>query len=119
MPAGPRMDGLLALDLWDVVIEVLRSTTNSKRPIRPAPGYWRGTPNHSSNRTKNKTPAEKSNQVVDQLSNVDHVPTNTHSSQGESISVVHFGRQRSCDPDDHKGKKSNDETRVQNPQSRT
>ena len=45
------MDGLPALDLWDVVIEVLRSTNN---------------------------------RVVDQLSNVDYEPTNTHSSQDES-----------------------------------
>ena len=27
LDAGLRMDGLLALDLWDIVIEVLRSTT--------------------------------------------------------------------------------------------
>ena len=36
--AGLRMDGLLALDLWDVVIEVLRSTNNTKTPINPPTG---------------------------------------------------------------------------------
>ena len=36
--AGLRMDGLLALDLWDVVTEVLRSTNNTKTPINPATG---------------------------------------------------------------------------------
>ena len=33
LDAGLRMDGPPALDLWDVVIEVLRSTNNTKRPI--------------------------------------------------------------------------------------
>ena len=31
LDAGLRMDGLLALDFWDVIIEVLRSTTNTKK----------------------------------------------------------------------------------------
>ena len=31
LDAGLRMDGLLALDLWDTVIEVLRSTNNTAR----------------------------------------------------------------------------------------
>ena len=87
------MDGLLALDLWDVVIKVLRSTNNTKRPIRLAQGNLCGTGNLSSNKTKTKTPTslvsgnrdgERSNRDVDQLSNVDYVPANTHSSQGES-----------------------------------
>ena len=30
--AGLRMEGLLALDLWDMVIEVLRSTNNKVQP---------------------------------------------------------------------------------------
>ena len=36
LDAGLRMDRLLALDLWDVVIEVLRSTNNTEWPVRPA-----------------------------------------------------------------------------------
>ena len=54
LDAGLRMDGLLALDLWDVVIEVLRSANNTKIPIRLAPGNWCGSGNHSSNKTKTK-----------------------------------------------------------------
>ena len=38
----------IALDLWDVVIEVLRSTTSTIRPIGPASGNWCGTGTHSS-----------------------------------------------------------------------
>ena len=74
--AGLRMDGLLALDLWDIEIEVLRSSNNTVEP------------NHDSIREtcarqkpKNKTPTEKRKQNVDQLSDADYAPTNTHSSQ--------------------------------------
>ena len=34
LDAGLRMDGLLALDLWDVVIEALRSNKNNIQPNR-------------------------------------------------------------------------------------
>ena len=78
------MDGLLAFVFWDVVIEVLRSTNNTARPRRPAQGNLCGTGDHSSNKPKTQTPTKNSNRDVDQLSNVDYAPTNTHSSQGES-----------------------------------
>ena len=55
LDAGLRKDGLPALDLRDVVIEVLHSTNNTERPIRLAPGNWCGTRSHSSNKTKTKT----------------------------------------------------------------
>ena len=32
LDAGLRMDGSLALDLWDIVIEVLCSTNNTVKP---------------------------------------------------------------------------------------
>ena len=32
------MGGLLAFDLWDVVIEVVRSPNNTNTPIKPASG---------------------------------------------------------------------------------
>ena len=38
LDAGLRMDGLLALDLWDVVIEVLRSSKSTKSPTHGAAG---------------------------------------------------------------------------------
>ena len=84
LDAALRMDGLFAFDHWDVVIAGVRLTNNTKRPIRQASGNWCGTGNHSSNKTMSKTPTERSNRDVDQLSNVDHVLTNTHASQGES-----------------------------------
>ena len=79
--AGLRMDGLFALDLWDVVIEVLRSTNSTKTPTHPASGNRSETGNCSRNTPK---PIRKGNRDVEQLSHVDHVPANTHSTQGES-----------------------------------
>ena len=70
------MDGLLALDLWDVVIEVSRSSKSTESPIHGAAGNW--------SRTYKSKPKQKGNRDVDQLSHVDHVTTNAHSSQGES-----------------------------------
>ena len=32
LDAGLRMDGLLVLDLWDILIEILRSTNNTVQP---------------------------------------------------------------------------------------
>ena len=56
---------LLALDFWDVVIEVLRSTNNTKRPMRQAPGNWSGTVDFSINENKSKTPTEKRKREVE------------------------------------------------------
>ena len=70
------MDGLPALDLWDVVIEVLRSSKSTESPHRGAAGNW--SRNHKSK------PKQKGNRDVDQLSHVDHVTANANSSQGES-----------------------------------
>ena len=62
LDAGLRMDGLPALDLWDVVIEVLDSLKSTDSPTHQAAGT------HD----------------VDQWSLVDYVTTNANSSQGES-----------------------------------
>ena len=75
------MDGLHALDLWDVVIEVFRSTNNIRTPATTASGHRCETGNRSRNTPK---PKQQGNRDVEQLSYVDNVTTNTHSSQGES-----------------------------------
>ena len=79
LDAGPRMDGLPALDRWDTLIEVQRSTNNT---VQPNKKWHRG--NSCEANSKVKTQNVKSKQKVDQLSGVDYVLTNTHSSQGES-----------------------------------
>ena len=72
---------MLALDFWDMVIEVLRSTNNTARHDKLAHGDLCGTGDHSIKRNKTKTPTETRKREVEQMSNVDYVPTNTHSSQ--------------------------------------
>ena len=73
------MDGLPALDLWEMLIEVLHSINNNAQP------------KHTSHEetgsvldSKTETQHLKRRQKVEHLSEVDDVPTNTHSSQGES-----------------------------------
>ena len=73
------MDGFSALDLWDMVIEVLRSTNNKVQPKHTS-HQETGAVLHSNT----KAQRVKREQKVEQLSEVDYVPTNTHSSQGES-----------------------------------
>ena len=70
------MDGLFAVELWDIVIEVLRSTKDNVQP-KHASHQETGAVLDSTT----KTPTYKRRQKVDQLSNVDSVSTNTHSSQ--------------------------------------
>ena len=84
LDAGLRMDGILALGLWDVVIEVSRSTNDTARHNKLAQGNVCTTGDHSINKHQTKTPTEKRKREVQHLSNVDYVPTNTHSSQSES-----------------------------------
>ena len=87
---------LPALDLWDVVIEVLRSSNSIKSPkTKPAAGNCLRDPE----RDRTSKPKQKRNRDVDQLSHVDHVTTNALFSRW--VSVVHFWKQRSCDQDDY------------------
>ena len=83
------VDGLLALDLWDMVMEVLHSTKNKVQP------------KHTSHQetvldSKTKTQYVKRRKNGEQLSEVYYVPTNTHSSRGESRLYI-FEGQRSRD----------------------
>ena len=77
MDAGLRMDGLPALDMWDLVIEVLGMNDRIPKPTQAC---------------KRETSLEiqsthKIKQVLAQkvdLSNVDQVPSNAHLSEKES-----------------------------------
>ena len=109
LDAGLRMDGLPALDLWDLVIGVLGTTQRTPKPtqvcMRETDAEIQSTP--------------KIKHVLDQnvdLSNVDQVPSNAHPSE-KRIADVHFRRQRSCDKDDHQRQKPDEETRVPRPPS--
>ena len=71
LDTGLRMDGLPDLDLWDVVIEVLRSSNSTKPPSNPA--AEKCSRNH---RSKPKQHEQHGNRDVDHLSHVDYVTTN-------------------------------------------
>ena len=77
LDAGLRMDGFPALDLWDLVIEVLGTTQRKPKPTQAC-----------TRETSAKTQiAPKIEQVLDQnvdLSNIDQVPSNAHLSGKES-----------------------------------
>ena len=75
LDAGLRMDGLPALDLWNVVTEVLCSSNSTKTPTNTAAG--------NCSRNHNSKPKQKGNRDVDQLSHADYVTRNANSSQGE------------------------------------
>ena len=97
LDAGLRMDGSPTLDLWNVVIEVLRSLNSTISPkTKPAAGNCLRDPE----RDRTSKPKQEGNRDVDQWSHVDHVTTNAHSSQGGS-QLYNVRRQRSGDQDDH------------------
>ena len=74
------MDGLPALDLWNVVREVLRSSNNTESPNHGAAGNC--SRNHPS---KLK---QKGNRDVDPLSHVDHVTTDEKPSQFGALRYI-------------------------------
>ena len=94
------MDGLLALDLWDIVIEVLRTTKGNIQPGHTSSGklghiqrnqtssvqleYVQPNSTICGSRTRTKRVNRKQGFV--KLSEVDCVPTNTRFSQA----VVHL-----------------------------
>ena len=112
LDAGLCMDGIPALDLRDLEIEVLHSSNN-------VPALGNQSRNESqSKQTNNETKTKKHVYLEhDEWSNVDHVVTSAKPSHFEAMHALYFRRQWSCDHDDHQRPKSDSETRVQNPQS--
>ena len=74
--AGLRVDGLPALDLWDVVIEVLRSTQGNANSFVPSSREIEARPKST------PKPKQIPTKHVDLLC-VDQVLVNAHSSHGE------------------------------------
>ena len=94
-----------------MVIEVLRSTNNKVQPKHTSHQETGAVPD-----SKTKTQPVQRRKKVEQLSAVDHVPTNTHSSQGESQLYIFEDNEAEIKMI-IKGRSPNDETRVQKPQS--
>ena len=109
------MDGILALDLWDVVTEVLHSSyTAQKNSARK--GRVKELRETAAG-TANVKLRKESNQNVDQLASLDHVATDVNSSECEAQPYI-FEDNESCDQDGHQRTKYDDETRAPNPQGR-
>ena len=79
--AGPRMDGLTALDPWNLAIEVLHSSKNL--PVRRDP--WREETRGKDINTKTK---KHVNRVDVELFNVYHVITNAKLSHFEAMLYI-------------------------------
>ena len=80
LDAGLRMDGLPALDLWDVGDWSVAFDKQHQNPQTPKPKPKAGNCLRDPKRDRTSKPKQKGNRDVDQLSHVDHVPTTTLSS---------------------------------------
>ena len=77
LDAGLRLDGIPALDLWDLIVLVLGNTTqNHDRTVRPVVCP------HTNHGRK------QSRRVINDLDNVDLVPSNVQSSHQEALLYV-------------------------------
>ena len=111
LDAGLRMDGIPALDLWDLVIEVFHSSpnqTNKTKDVREPQRNLSATP--QSNMRK-PIPTTNTN-----LTNIDHVPSSvTHSGSNAMLCV--FEDNEAVTKMIIKGRRSHNKTCVKNPQS--
>ena len=111
LDAGLRQDGIPALDLWDLIVAVLGNTNQShkeqvdllmnSREVRSPP--------HTIQKRK------QSQRVINDLDNVDCVPSNVKSSHREALLSV-FEDNEALIKMIIKGKKSHNETCFQNTQ---
>ena len=77
LDAGLRLDGVPAHDLWDLIVAVLGNTNQShknKREVRSTP--------HTIHKRK------QSQRVINDLDNVDFIPSNVNSSHQEALLYV-------------------------------
>ena len=84
LDAGLRIDGIPALDLWDLVVSVLGNTTqNHERTGRPVVSTCENcSPPHTIFKRK------QSQRVIDDMDNVDFIPSNVQSSHQEALLYV-------------------------------
>ena len=82
--AGLMLDGIPALDLWDLIVSVLGNTTqNHDRTGRPFVNKSEAcSPPHTIHKRK------QSQRVINHLDNVDLIPSNVNSSRQEALLYV-------------------------------
>ena len=113
LDAGLRLDGIPTLDQWDLIVAVLGNRNQSqkehgdllmnKREVRSPP--------HTIHKRK------QSQRVINDLDNVDFIPSNVNSSHQEALLYV-FEDNEAVIKKIIKGRKSHDETCFKDPQSR-
>ena len=74
LDAGLRMDGIPALDLWDLIVTVLHGNTNQSKQVQV---------DLSTSPTRKKIPGK-----IDDLNNVDSVSSNENSSRKEAMLCI-------------------------------
>ena len=105
LDAGLRLDGIPALDLWDLIVSVLGNTNqNHDRTGQPVVG-----------RDTSHEPNGQSRGMFNVLSNLDCVPSNVQSSHQEASLYVFEDNEAVIKM--IKRKKSHNETCFQDPQS--
>ena len=102
LDAGLRLDGIPALDLWDLIIAVLHGNTYQNNQVR-------GDPYKSPTR-------KKIHGKIDDLNNVGFTSSNVNSSRKEALLYI-FEDNEAVIKMIIKGKKSYNETCFQDPQS--
>ena len=84
LDAGLRLDGIPALDLWDLIVSVLGNTTQNhdgtRRPVVSSSEIC--SPPHTIHKRK------QSRRVINDLDNVDFIPLNVQSSHQEALLYV-------------------------------
>ena len=84
LDAGLRLDGIPALDLWDLIVSVLGNTTqNHDRKRRPFVNTSEiCSPPHTIHKRK------QSRRVINDFDNVDFIPSNVQSSHQEALLYI-------------------------------
>ena len=84
LDAGLRLDGVLTLDLWDLIVSVLGNTNqNHHRTVRPVVNTSEiCSPPHTIHKR------EQSQRVINNLDNVDFIPSNVQSSHQEALLYI-------------------------------
>ena len=81
LDAGLRLDGIPALDLWDLIVTVLGNTNQSHKERQDLCTNIRAAPHKLRKR-------KKSHETIDDLDNVDFIPSNVNSSRQEALLYV-------------------------------
>ena len=113
LDAGLRMDGIPALDLWDLVIEVMHSSSNQRTKSKEnvQGNLLHDTPSRKHTKNQIETPIQHHDL---EFCNVDNVSSHVQSSQSGAMLYI-FEDNEAVIKMIVKRHKSNNETRIPNP----